>query len=124
METSVTLYSSVADIQRKLSEASIYCHTSRYEGIGMALMEAMSCGLCCVAFDSSCGPKDLMEDNHTGVLVKAFDIHNFAEKLQLVMENDEMRQVIGARASNYIIENFSIENVMKKWEVLFNEITK
>jgi glycosyltransferase involved in cell wall biosynthesis len=56
----------VQDIEHKYVEASFYLMTSRFEGFGMVLIEAMASGLPCVAYDCPCGPRGVLTHGEDG----------------------------------------------------------
>ncbi|MWP35844.1 glycosyltransferase, partial [Escherichia coli] len=60
------------DIQRHYSSAGIFVLSSRFEGLGMVLLEALSSGLACISFDCPAGPKSIISSDN-GVLVPTGD---------------------------------------------------
>lgn len=118
---SVKFYDAVPDLNSKFAEASIFAFSSRYEGFGMVISEAMSCGLPPVAFACPCGPRDIITHGIDGFLVAPGDIEGLAEKICQLIDNESARKEIGvaARASS---ERFKIENIAKEWESLFTSL--
>ena len=110
-------------IEEKYAESSIFVLSSRYEGFGMVLIEAMSFGIPCVSFDCNYGPSDIIKNNEDGFLVTNGNEKEFAEKLQLLMKNETLRLQMGEKARENV-KRFSPKNVVKKWDELFNELLK
>ena len=100
--------------------SSVIVMTSHYEGFGMVLVEAMSCGVPAVSFDCKCGPGDIIDDGENGRLVKDGDIDGLAEALVKLMKNDELRKRMGENAKK-VVERYSEEKVMNKWVNLYEE---
>ena len=103
--------------------SSIFVMTSVYEGLPMTLLEANGLGLPSVCYDFSCGPKDVIIDGINGFLVKDGDSNTFADRLLILMENDNIRKRMGQEAYQ-MSERYSCKNIMCKWVTLFNELTK
>lgn len=104
------------------SDASIFCMTSNYEGFGMVLTEAMAFGTIPFAFNSYSAVHDIIEDGKTGFLVKPFSIKEYAQKLEQLMNNEDKR----IQMSNNCVESvtrFSLDNIITKWESLFNSLS-
>jgi glycosyltransferase involved in cell wall biosynthesis len=89
--------SSRKNIEEKYAESSIFVLSSRYEGFGMVLIEAMSFGIPCVSFDCNYGPSDIIKDNEDGFLIKNGD-EKFCRKLQELMKDENLRKEMGEKA--------------------------
>ena len=109
------------DIINKYLESSIYIMSSRYEGFGMVLLEAMSCGVPCVSFDCPYGPADIIKNGEDGYLVEHLNTNALAESIYKLIESPELRKQFGKQAKENI-KRFSRENVMTQWISLFNEL--
>ncbi len=110
------------DIYSKILDSSIYLLTSRYEGFGLVLAEAMACGVPPVSFACKCGPRDIITDGENGFLVEQDDVDTFAERVCQLIENEPLRKEMGKNARRNIEERFSEEVIMKQWEKLFAEL--
>lgn len=102
-------------------EARIFCLTSNFEGWGMVLTEAMTHGVVPIAFNSFAAVTDIIEDGKNGLLVSPYSLTEYAEKLSLIMDDEERR----AEMANYgkkSVEKYSIENVTDRWEAVFNSL--
>ncbi len=108
-------------IEEKYAESSIFVLSSRYEGFGMVLIEAMSFGIPCVSFDCNYGPSDIIRNNEDGFLVENGNEKELVEKLQLLMKNETLRQEMGEKARENV-QRFSPQNVVKQWDELFKKI--
>ena len=109
-------------IEEKYAESSIFVLSSRYEGFGMVLIEAMSFGIPCVSFDCNYGPSDIIRNNEDGFLVTNGNEKEFAEKLQLLMKNETLRLQMGKKARENV-QRFSPQNVVKQWDELFKKLS-
>lgn len=109
------------EIQDMLMDSSIYALSSRYEGFGLVLTEAMECGVPCVAFDCECGPSEIISDNIDGFLVENGNVNQLAEKLGILMYNNELRKRMGAQAKKNV-KRFGVEKVMQEWTSLFEDM--
>lgn len=99
-------------------ESSIFAFSSRYEGFGMVLVEAMSCGIPPVSFNCPCGPKDIILDGEVGYLVECGDILSFAERIIYLIAHDELRREMGKKAQIHTSQ-FNIDVIAQQWKNLF-----
>ncbi len=90
----------------------------------MVLAEASSYALPCVAFDIKAGPSDIIADEKSGFLVEDNDLQGYADKLMLLMRDENLRQNFGTKAKQVVSEKFGKNAVMKMWFELFEELTQ
>ena len=119
--SSVTLRGLSDDIQGVLRDASAYAMSSRFEGLPMVLLEAMSQGVPPVSFDCPEGPRQLIDDGRTGLLVPADDIEGLSAALLRVIEDAGLRHRLGAGALESA-RQYGIGPVTDRWERLFEEL--
>ncbi|PKV50975.1 glycosyltransferase involved in cell wall biosynthesis [Aquimarina sp. MAR_2010_214] len=122
LQNKVILHGRSNEIPQKLKESSIFIMTSEAEGLPMVLIEAMSSGLPCVSYDCPTGPSDIIKDGEDGYLIKLNDESSFKEKLQELMANEKLRKEMGTKARKNA-KRYLPENIMPKWEKLFQELT-
>ena len=106
------------DISFLMDHSLVYCLSSRVEGLPMALIEAMSRGCCCVAFDVTTGPSEIIRHNYSGLLVENQDIAALSRSLDLVMTNKELRSSLSLNAPNSV-KQYDTTKVIDRWEHLF-----
>ncbi|NDW12747.1 glycosyltransferase family 4 protein [Bacteroides sp. 214] len=122
LESSFILANPVKNIVDKYLESSIYVMSSRFEGFGMVLAEAMACGVPCVSFDCPHGPSDIIKDKVDGLIVKNGNIEQLADNILYMITHNEERKGMGIRAKENI-KRYSPDVIMKNWTNLFEELT-
>lgn len=119
LENSVNIYPPRKDINQVFSQHSIFALSSRFEGFGLVLLEALSSGLASVAFECKNGPKQMMGDSQLNdFLVTPFDVDNFAERLKTLISNKELRLQMSEEAIK-VSKKYELENIMSIWESTF-----
>ena len=98
LATRVQRPGAVERIDKEMTRASVYVLSSRFEGFPMVLLEAMSMGLAIVSFDCPTGPRELLDDSRTGLLVPEGDVAALAAAIERVVTDRELRARLGAAA--------------------------
>lgn len=111
------------EIEKRFLESSVFVLSSRYEGFGMVIIEAMACGVPAVSFDCNYGPSDIITEGQEGVLVQNGNTDQLAEKLASVMRNENMRKEMG-RTAKENVKAYLPENIVKQWDELFKKLTE
>ena len=107
----------VADIERYYEKAAFFVLPSRDEGFGMVLIEAMHFSLPVVAYRCKAGPGEIVDDGETGYLVEPGNVEAFAEKMRILMENEEIRRIMGEKAKKSV-KRFDRKMIADEWESL------
>ena len=98
----------IEEVQRWYQRLTIYAFTSRNEGFGLTLIEAMSAGAALVA--SRAGAAELVvEDGVTGVLTPPADVDALVAALEPLMRDPVSRTGMGTRARARVLEKFSLD---------------
>jgi len=108
-------------VNQEFAESSIQVLSSRYEGFGTVIIEAMACGLPSISFACPSGPSDIITDGKDGYLVEPMNQDIFCNKLSLLMANENLRKNMGINARK-TAEKYSIENISGCWVALFDEV--
>lgn len=109
------------DIYSRYAESSVFILSSRFEGFGLVLAEAMATGLPVVSFRCPCGPEDIITDGEDGILVEKGNIKDLAEAICYLIENEDVRKDMG-RKGVLSAERFREERIMQKWIKLFDNL--
>lgn len=113
----------VNDVIKEYQNSSVFVLSSRFEGFGLVIIEAMSCGVPVVAFNCPMGPDEIISDGEDGFLVPVGDVHALAEKLQTLMQNQELRMKFSETAYQNS-GRYRIEKISNQWIQLFAQLTK
>lgn len=117
----VTLHAPVKDIQREYLASAFYVMSSSYEGFGLVLTEAMTCGLPCVAYDCNCGPAEIIRQGVDGLVVRPVaDARRLADAICWMIEHPAQREAMG-HAAREDVRRFAIDHVMARWVQLIEE---
>ena len=123
LNSSISVYPPTNNIVQEYLDSSVYVMSSIYEGFGLVLAEAMACGLPCISFDCPSGPSEIIKDGEDGFLVETENIDELAQKIILLIKNEDLRIEMGQKAK-VNSQRFLPKYIMPKWISLFNEVVK
>jgi glycosyltransferase involved in cell wall biosynthesis len=96
-----------------LQQAWGFVLPSRWEGMPNALLEAMSCGLPCVATRVS-GCEDVVEDGVSGLLVETEQPAEMARALRRIIEDPELAQRLGQEARQTVLRDYQLSKIVDR----------
>jgi len=109
--------------ERELLQGRLFVFSSRFEGFGLALAEAMACGLPAVSFDCDTGPADIIRHEVDGLLVPPEDVNALAAAMRRLMSDDDERRRLAARAVE-AAERFGMERFGRLWEAVLSGMSE
>ncbi len=102
---------------RLLNLSDVYVSTSQHEGFGIVYLEGMAFGLPIIAYDEG-GQTDFLEDGRTGFLVSLNQLDRFTARTREMIQDDDLRQVIG-QTNRQLVEEFFIDRCASRYEEFF-----
>ena len=120
LENNIFISKPVLEVEKEYLSNSIYILPSKTEGFPMVLLEAKSFGLPIVSFNCPTGPSEIVKDGEDGFLIPMGRNDLFLEKLQLLVNDQSLREKMGAKALINIKE-FHPDKIMAKWIKILDE---
>ncbi|NLS07807.1 glycosyltransferase family 4 protein [Rhizobium sp. P32RR-XVIII] len=100
-----------------IETADVFVLSSRYEGWGIVLLEAMAAGIPVVSFECKWGPGEMVTDQHDGILVEPENVDALADALDLVLRDSTLREKLAENAMSSA-KSYSQERVLQAWDDL------
>lgn len=117
----VTMPGAVGNIGAWYEAADAYAMTSRHEGFGNTLAEALAYGVPAIAVDCETGPREILRHEVDGLLVPQDDPVALAAALDRLMGDADLRARFAERAVE-VRERFAVERIAGEWEALFRDV--
>lgn len=111
-----------SNLEKIFSDASLMLLTSKRESFGLVIIEAFSYGVPVVAYTTTFGVDDLIEDSKDGYIVEQGNVNDLTEKAIELLENMEVRNSFGIYGYKKIID-YEYEKVMVQWLRLVKDIS-
>lgn len=102
-------------------KSSIFVLSSRYEGFGLVLIEAMSQGCACIACDYKGRQREIITSESQGLLCPPDDVVEMSKALTLLIDDEEKRTNLGMNAVERS-RDFSVDKITNRWEQIFKEL--
>lgn len=111
----------IDNVSEVMYESSIFILPSRFEGLPMVLLEAMSQGMACISYNCKTGPSDIIFNNVNGLLIEDQNIAKMQNGLKSLLKDEDLRHRLSNEGINSL-NKFSIKAITRKYEDLFNKI--
>lgn len=115
------LHGRTNDVERECVKSSLFVLSSRFEGFGMVITEAMACGLPVVAFDCPWGPRAIIADGEDGLLMENGNVNALADALARLMGDEHLRRSM-AEAGVRNVQRFGLDSIAGRWKSLFESL--
>ncbi|MBC2840330.1 glycosyltransferase family 4 protein [Robiginitalea sp. SC105] len=110
-----------SDVQVLMRSSEIFILTSKYEGLPMVLLEALSQRMACISYDCITGPSEIIDNNTNGFLIEDQNMDEMANKLKKLIENESLRSKFQKNAPE-VLEKYKLASVGNKWIQLINDV--
>jgi glycosyltransferase involved in cell wall biosynthesis len=101
--------------------AAFVC-SSRWEGFGNVIIEAMACGVPVVATDCDFGPREVIRQSQSGLLVPVEDVDSLSRSIASVLDDRDLARQL-AEGARRRAQDFDVANMTRAYERLFRELT-
>lgn len=122
LEQNIKLKGITSNIKAELQDSSLFLFSSRYEGFGLAIIEAMTVGLPVVSFDCPQGPSELVNKDN-GFLVELGNLQEFSNAVVSLTSDKKLRETKG-QAARITASKFSKMHIMNEWDLIFKNLIK
>lgn len=114
MKDRIVFTGEITDIDIYYRKSKIFAFTSSSEGLPNVVGEALSAGLPVVSYDCIAGPSEMITDGENGFLIPVFDDDLFLKRLQMLVDDEALRQRMSAQAA-VSIEKYSLEKIGQQY---------
>ena len=108
------------NISEVMKQHSIFVLSSRSEGFGMVITEAMAMGCPCISYALT-GPSEIINNGYDGILVDNQNIERLSEEMSNLIGDEKLRRKLSMNALNSVTR-YSVEVITDKWVNLFKEV--
>jgi glycosyltransferase involved in cell wall biosynthesis len=110
-----------SNVLQEYLNSSIAVCSSRFEGFGMSIVEAMACGLPVVSFDCPWGPRSIISNGEDGLLVENGNVKKLSEAMVWMIQHSAERKAMAVKAVENV-QRFRIEQIAERWKSLFEAL--
>ena len=112
------LHGRTEDVESEYVNSSILVCSSRFEGFGLVMVEALACGIPVVSFNCPWGPRNIVKHGEDGLLVESGNAEALADSLSRLMVDESLRCTM-SQAGMENVKRFNMEQLADRWRTLF-----
>ena len=120
LEDSIHIPGRLKDPFQTLKNADVFVLPSRTEGFGNVLIEAMACGVPVISTNCPGGPREIIMDGETGILVETENADHLTNAIKDLLDNANKRKFLAENALTSI-NKFDLQNIIDSWEEVIND---
>lgn len=121
LSRSVWFLGNRGDVPELLQAMDLFVLSSRQEGLGITLLEAMAVGLPVVATNTG-GIPEIVISGETGLLVPPEDASRFAEAVKWMLSHRDDGKEMGLRGQKRALQQFGVERMVEQYEAVYDEV--
>lgn len=122
LENNVFINGYITNVYKEMEESVAVLLTSKFEGFGLVIIEAMLNSTPVISYDVNYGPSDIIDHGIDGFIVESGNINLMAKYIVELLDNAEKAKQMGVAARKKILEHYTNDVVIPKWEKLFKKI--
>lgn len=119
LQQQVRFLGNVADLPQRLAATQVFVLSTHWEGMPLALVEAMAAGCACIASDVV-GARELIEDGSTGLLVAHADAAALAGALGRLLQDAQLAERLGRAARAQALRTGGHEHMWRRYRALLD----
>jgi glycosyltransferase involved in cell wall biosynthesis len=119
LQEQVRFLGNVADVPQRLASTQLFVLSTHWEGMPLALVEAMAAGCACVG-SAVLGVREVIAHERTGLLVPHADASALADALQQLLQNPALAQRLGQAARSHALATFGRDHMWQRYRALLN----
>lgn len=109
------------DVQDIIKQAKVFVLTSRWEGVSIAMLEAMALGVVPIVSDVG-DLRDFVQENLNGFILAPDDISGFANRITQLLKNDTLLKQMAINARKSVSERCEREILSKQWSKVLSNL--
>ena len=121
LEDQLILKGTVDQVEWYLDRAKLFVLTSRYEGFGMCLVEALQMQVPCVSFDVKIGPSEIIADGQNGILIPPFACEQMVREINSLIENPGRLERMDENTT-IGFERYQDAYIIEKWKNILDNL--
>jgi glycosyltransferase involved in cell wall biosynthesis len=121
LQSQVQFLGNVADLPKRLAQTQIFVLSTHYEGMPLALVEAMAAGCACIGSDVV-GVREVIDHGQTGLLVPHANPTALADALYLLLQEPAQAAALGAAARRKVLSSWGRQHMLQGYAALVQRL--